>query len=79
MMHTGRELLRLVKENGFSVVSARGSHYKMRHADGRWLTLPFCERQYPKGTYFNVLKLAGLRPSDARRRSENETKGEGKR
>ena len=31
----------------------------MKHPDGRWLTFPSCSSQYPKGTYFNILKLAG--------------------
>jgi predicted RNA binding protein YcfA (HicA-like mRNA interferase family) len=70
MMHSGRELLRLLEDNGFNIVSIKGSHYKMRHKDGRWLTLPFCDRQYPKGTYFNILRLAGLRPSDKSRKDE---------
>jgi predicted RNA binding protein YcfA (HicA-like mRNA interferase family) len=69
-MHTCREPLRLLNEHGLEVVSVRGSHYKMRHGDGRWLTFPFCERQYPKGAYFNILKLAGLRPVDIKRRHE---------
>lgn len=76
MMHTGRELLRLLRKNGFTVVSVRGSHFKMRHPDGRWLTFPFCERQYPKGTYFNILKLAGLRPSDVARREKTTQPGD---
>ena len=38
MMHTGRELLRLLKQNGFEIGSVRGSHYKMRHPDGRRVT-----------------------------------------
>ena len=70
MMHTGRELLRLLKQNGFEVVSIRGSHYKLQHSDGREVTLPFCASQYPKDTYFNILKQAGLRPSDQGRRGK---------
>ena len=70
MMHTGRELLRLLKANGFEVVSSRGSYFKLRHPDGRQLTFPFKERGYPSGTYFNILKLAGLRPSDTRKREK---------
>lgn len=70
MMHSGPELLRLLKQNGFAVVSIRGSHYKLRHPDGREVILPYCQSQFPKATYFNILKDAGLRPSDLRRREK---------
>lgn len=70
MMHSGRELLRLLKQNGFDIVSVRGSHYKMRHPDGREVIPPFCQSQYPKATYFNILKLAGLRPSNRSRQAK---------
>ncbi|MHC5536725.1 type II toxin-antitoxin system HicA family toxin [Singulisphaera rosea] len=66
MMHSGPELLRLLKRHGFEVVSVRGSHYKLRHPDGREVILPYCQRRYPKATYFCILKDAGLRPADLR-------------
>lgn len=70
MMHSGPELLRLLKRHGFEVVSVRGSHYKLRHPDGREVILPYCQRQYPKATYFSILKDAGLRTDDLRRREK---------
>lgn len=69
MMHSGPELLRMLKQNGFEVFSIRGSHYKLRHADGREVVLPYCQSQYPKATYFSILKNAGLRPSDLAQRT----------
>lgn len=39
-MHSGPELLRFFKRHGFEVVSVRGSHYKVRHSDGREVILP---------------------------------------
>lgn len=68
MMHTGRELLRLLKAHGFKVVSVAGSHYKLEHPDGRRVILPYCNSQYPKKTYHQILKDAGLRPSALRGR-----------
>ncbi len=68
MMHSGPELLRLLKANGFEIVSVRGSHYKMRHPDGRETILPYCNSQYAKKTYHQILKDAGLRPSAVRGR-----------
>ena len=66
-MHSGPELLRLLRRNGFEVVSARGSHFKLRHPDGRRVVVPFCNSQFPKKTYHDILKQAGLRPSGAKR------------
>lgn len=60
-MRSGRELLRLLRRHGFEVVSVNGSHYKLAHADGRRVILPFCNSQYPKATYHSILKNAGLK------------------
>lgn len=59
-MKSGRELLRLLRSHGFEVKSIKGSHYKLVHRDGRMVTLPFCNSQYPKPTYHRILKSAGL-------------------
>lgn len=59
-MHSGPELLRLLKRHGFIVVSVNGSHYKLNHPNGRRVILPFCNSQYPKATYHKILKDAGL-------------------
>ncbi len=37
---SGRDVVRALKELGFSHVSTRGSHMKMQHPDGRIATVP---------------------------------------
>ena len=37
---TGRQLIRALQRAGFSVVRIKGSHYFLRHADGRVTVVP---------------------------------------
>ena len=37
---TGREVIAALKKAGFDVVRVKGSHYRLRHADGRVTTVP---------------------------------------
>jgi predicted RNA binding protein YcfA (HicA-like mRNA interferase family) len=36
----GRELIRILQTHGFEVVRSRGSHFLLRHKDGRTTTVP---------------------------------------
>ena len=36
----GKELIRILEKLGFDVVRSRGSHFLLRHADGRTTTVP---------------------------------------
>jgi predicted RNA binding protein YcfA (HicA-like mRNA interferase family) len=36
----GRELIRILQALGFEVVRSRGSHFLLRHEDGRTTTVP---------------------------------------
>ena len=37
---TGQQLIRLLLAKGFQVVRIKGSHHRLRHADGRVTTVP---------------------------------------
>ncbi len=37
---SGKELVKVLKKIGFSVVSQKGTHIKMRHPDGRTAIIP---------------------------------------
>lgn len=37
---SGKELIKLLESLGFSVIRIKGSHHRMRHADGRVVTVP---------------------------------------
>lgn len=36
----GKEIVRILEKIGFRIVRTRGSHYFLRHADGRVTTVP---------------------------------------
>ena len=36
----GKELIRILEKLGFEVIRTRGSHFFLRHADGRATTVP---------------------------------------
>ncbi|MBN3561681.1 type II toxin-antitoxin system HicA family toxin [Aliamphritea spongicola] len=56
-----KELLRLLKADGWQVVATRGSHCQLKHAikKGR-VTLPHPKKDLPVGTVKSILKQAGL-------------------
>lgn len=46
---SGKELVKAFKKMGFELVSQRGSHIKMKHRDGRVVTIPD-HKMIKKGT-----------------------------
>lgn len=60
-MRSGKEMLRLLKRHGFEVVRIRGSHSILENEEGRRVVVPVCNTQYPKDTYYGMLKMAGLK------------------
>lgn len=37
---TGKQLTRILLDNGFEAIRVRGSHHRFRHSDGRVTTVP---------------------------------------
>jgi predicted RNA binding protein YcfA (HicA-like mRNA interferase family) len=57
----GKELIRLLEENGWRLKSIKGSHYKMEK-DGRCIPVPVHgNKDVPKGTLNDILRQAGLK------------------
>lgn len=56
---SGDEVARLLQRAGFVPVSQRGSHRKLRHADGRTAIVPI-HRELATGTLASILRQAGL-------------------
>lgn len=59
-----REILRVLERSGFEVRSQRGSHAKLRSAEGRTVTLPHPTKEIPMGTVRSILRQPGLHPSE---------------
>ncbi len=55
-------IIKLLKKNGFDVVSQNGSHVKLRNSDtGRQVIVPLHNKDLKKGTEHEILKQAGLK------------------
>ena len=53
---TGRQLLKALTRAGFVRVRQRGSHVTLRHADGRFTSVPVhAGKDLPKGTLRAIL------------------------
>ncbi|MGI3165674.1 type II toxin-antitoxin system HicA family toxin [Pseudooceanicola sp. 200-1SW] len=53
------KLLKVLKKEGFEVVSIRGSHHKLRKGD-KILILPHPKKDLPLGTVRSIYRQAGL-------------------
>jgi len=57
----GIKVVRALERAGFEVTRVSGSHYVMRHPDGRTVPVPVHPgRDMPKGTLRNVLAIIGM-------------------
>lgn len=60
---SGPDVVRALGKVGFSEISQRGSHVKLRHSDGRTAIVP-AHRELAPGTLRSVLRQAGLSIDD---------------
>lgn len=62
MPMTPKEMIKLLKQNGFQVVAQNGSHVKMRYPEtGKQTTVPYHSKDLKKGLEQEILKQAGLK------------------
>jgi predicted RNA binding protein YcfA (HicA-like mRNA interferase family) len=56
-----KELIRILEQDGWRLVAAKGSHYQYKHLTkkGR-VTVPHPKRDIPIGTISSILKQANL-------------------
>ena len=62
IIHTmdSKDLIQLLKANGFVVIGARGSHHKLRNAANVMVIVPHPKKDLGKGLVAAILKQAGL-------------------
>lgn len=59
---TPKEMIRLLKQNGFKEISQNGSHIKLKNNEtGRQTIVPLHSKSLKKGTEQAILKQAGLK------------------
>jgi len=64
----GIRVVRALERAGFKVTRISGSHYVMRHSDGRTVPVPVHPgRDMPKGTLRNILAIIGMEIDDLRK------------
>ena len=62
MPMTPREMIKLLKDNGFEEISQNGSHVKLRNPfSGNQTIVPYHSKSLKKGTEQAILKQAGLK------------------
>lgn len=62
MPMTPREMISLLKKNGFVEISQNGSHIKMRNEEtGKQTIVPYHSKSLKKGLEQAILKQAGLK------------------
>ena len=54
---SGKDLVSLLKKQGFNLVRVKGSHHRMKHPDGRVTTVPVHKNQdLPKGLIRKIIR-----------------------
>lgn len=62
MPMTPQEMIKLLKKNGFEVISQNGSHIKLRnHVTDKTVIVPYHSKDLKKGLEQAILKQAGLK------------------
>ena len=62
MPMSSKEMLKLLKENGFEEVSQNGSHVKLKNPEtGKTVIVPYHSKDLKKGLEQAILKQAGLK------------------
>jgi predicted RNA binding protein YcfA (HicA-like mRNA interferase family) len=65
---SGKDLIRILLQQGFFISRQSGSHVILRHADGRGTTVPLhAHRDLGKGLLRQILRDSGLTPDDLKR------------
>ncbi|MBA3290861.1 MAG: type II toxin-antitoxin system HicA family toxin [Actinobacteria bacterium] len=62
---SGAKTLGALRKAGFSQVGQRGSHAKLRHADGRTVIVPL-HQELARGTLRSILRQADLSQEEFR-------------
>ena len=62
MPMSSKEMLKLLKENGFEVISQNGSQVKLKNPEtGKTVIVPYHSKDLKLGLEQAILKLAGLK------------------
>ena len=58
---TPKELIKILENRGFILKRVKGTHHFFVHpVTGKITVVPFHKRDLPKGTFYGILKQAGI-------------------
>lgn len=62
MSYSAKDLIAILRKNGFEFKRSKGSHHIYENPDTKKITVVpvHGNKDLPKGTYFGILKQAGL-------------------
>ena len=60
------KLKRIVEKRGFVCIRQSGSHAILKHADGRWTTIPMHRKTVGKGLLRKILRDIQISPDELR-------------
>lgn len=55
------EIIQQLQKHGFVLQRVRGSHHIYKHKNGKRAVVPHPKKNLPKGTFYAILKQAGIR------------------
>jgi predicted RNA binding protein YcfA (HicA-like mRNA interferase family) len=58
------DVIRILQQHGFFLVSQKGSHAKYKNAAGRMSIVPHPKKELPIGTTRSIIRQSGLSPTD---------------
>lgn len=62
MSMTPKEMIKLLKKNGFQIASQNGSHVKLYNGENnKTVIVPYHSKELKKGLEHEILKQAGLK------------------
>jgi predicted RNA binding protein YcfA (HicA-like mRNA interferase family) len=62
---SGKDLIKILSRHGFQVIRNKGSHYFLKHSDGRCTTVPVHgNEQIGTGLLLKILRDVDLRRED---------------
>ena len=60
--YSSKELIKIVKEDGWVLFSVTGSHHQFKHATKKGkVTIPHPKKDVPMGTAHSIFRQAGLK------------------
>lgn len=57
---SSRKIIQELEANGFQLHRIKGSHHIYKHKNGKRAVVPHPKKDLPKGTFYSVLKQAGI-------------------